>query len=141
MARAFTGGVELSGQVEIDDDTFFTASYTNTKTRDESTQLPLLRRPRHKFNLGLSRFIMDQQGQVSLNYRYVGDRSDFGGTLDEYGVLDASAWWQLSEDIRLFGRVDNLTDTSYQNVLGYQTAQISAYGGVTIEWGAGDSDE
>ena len=141
VARAFTGGLELSGQFELDEDTFFTASYTNTKTRDDSTGLPLLRRPRHKFNLGLSQFVMKQQGQVSLNYRFVGERDDFGGTLNDYGVLDAAAWWQISEDVRVFGRVDNLTDTKYQDVLGFQTARISAYAGVTIEWGAGDADE
>ena len=84
---------------------------------------------------------MEQQWQVSLNYRFVGERDDFGGTLNDYGVLDAAAWWQISEDVRVFGRVDNLTDTKYQDVLGFQTARISAYAGVTIEWGAGDADE
>ena len=50
IGSALTTGVEVSGQVELDSDTFLTASYTNTKTRDNDARNQLLRRPRHKFD-------------------------------------------------------------------------------------------
>lgn len=137
--RAFAGGVELSGRVELTEDLFLTSTYTNTKTRDESTGAELLRRPRHKFNFGVSQFLLDHKANVSLTARFSGDRTDFGGTLDEYFVLDASAWYQITKKVRLFTRVDNITDESYQEVLGYNTAGLSAYGGAVIEFG-GDDD-
>lgn len=138
IGSALTAGVEVSGQVELGPDTFLTASYTNTKTRDNGTRSELLRRPRHKFNATLSQFLLDKQAQVSLNMRFVGDRQDFGATLDEYFLVNASAWWQVSKNVRLFARVDNITDEQYEDVLGFNTADISAYGGVTIALGGYD---
>jgi vitamin B12 transporter len=140
IGSALTAGVEVSGQVELGPDTFLTASYTNTKTRDNGTQNELLRRPRHKFNATLSQFLCDKQAQVSLNMRFVGDRQDFGATLDEYFLVNASAWWQVSKNVRLFARVDNITDEQYEDVLGFNTADISAYGGVTIALGGYDDE-
>ena len=140
IGSALTAGVEVSGQVEFGPDTFLTASYTNTKTRDNDTQNELLRRPRHKFNATLSQFLCDKQAQVSLNMRFVGDRQDFGATLDEYFLVNASAWWQVSKNVRLFARVDNITDEQYEDVLGFNTADISAYGGVTIALGGYDDE-
>jgi vitamin B12 transporter len=135
IASALTAGVEASAQVELGPETFLLASYTNTKTQDNSTGNQLLRRPRHKANLSLSQFLSDRQAQVSLNLRFVGDRDDFGVTLDEYFLVNASFWYELSEDVRLFGRVDNITDEQYEDVFGFSSADISAYGGVSITLG------
>ena len=144
IGSALTAGVEVSGQVELDPDTFLTASYTNTKTRDNGTRDELLRRPRHKFDATLSRFLHDDQAQISINLRYVGARDDIGAagrtTLSEYCLLNASAWWQVSKNVRLFARVDNITDRQYEDVFGFNTADISAYGGVTIALGGGDEE-
>lgn len=135
VARALTAGVEVSALMELGPDTFFSASYTNTKTRDNDSGNQLLRRPRHKMNATLSQFLCDRQAQVSLNLRFVGDREDFGATLDEYFLVNASAWWQVADNVRLFARIDNITDEQYEDVLGFNTADISAYGGVTITLG------
>jgi vitamin B12 transporter len=131
--------------VELDPDTFLTASYTNTKTRDNGTRNELLRRPRHKFDATLSRFLCDHQAQVSMNLRYVGARDDFDATfarttLSEYFVLNASTWWQVSKNVRLFARVDNITDQQFEDVFGFNTADVSAYGGVTIALGGYDEE-
>ena len=133
--QALTAGVELSALIELGPDTFFSASYTNTKTRDNTTGTQLLRRPRHKVNATLSQFLCDRQAQVSLNMRFVGDREDFGATLDEYFLVNASAWWQVYDNVRVFARVDNITDEQYEDVLGFNTPDISAYGGVTVTLG------
>ncbi|MGZ0169956.1 MAG: TonB-dependent receptor plug domain-containing protein, partial [Planctomycetales bacterium] len=145
VGSALTAGVEVSGQVELDPDTFLTASYTNTKTRDNGTRNELLRRPRHKFDATLSRFLCDHQAQVSMNLRYVGARDDFDATfarttLSEYFVLNASTWWQVSKNVRLFARVDNITDQQFEDVFGFNTADVSAYGGVTIALGGYDEE-
>lgn len=145
IGSALTAGVEVSGQVELDSDTFLTASYTNTKTRDNDARNQLLRRPRHKFDATLSRFLLDHRAQISLNLRYVGAREDIGATfsrttLSEYFLLNASAWWQVSKNVRLFARVDNITDQQYEDVFGFNTADISAYGGVTIALGGYDGE-
>lgn len=135
VASALTAGVEVAAEVELGPDTFLLASYTNTKTRDNTTRAQLLRRPRHKANLTLSQFLSDRRAQVSLNLRFVGDREDFGVTLDEYFLVNASCWYQIADNVRLFGRLDNITDEQYADVFGFSTADFSAYGGVTITLG------
>ena len=73
---------------------------------------------------------------MSLALRYAGVREDFGGVrLDQYVVLDATGWYQLAENVRLFARVDNITDKSYQEAAGFRTAGLSAYGGFAIGLG------
>ena len=133
--RAYSAGVEVQGTFRWDVRTDINASYTNTKTLDESTQMPLLRRPRHKFNVGVNRRYLEDQASLSLNLRFLGDRQDFGTVLDEALILDIAGTLKLSERVKLFARIDNATDTEYEEVFSFQTARLSAYGGVVIEFG------
>jgi vitamin B12 transporter len=137
--RASSRGVEVTGEIELDDNTVLSGAYTWNEARDLVAGTDLLRRPRHKFNVSLGRYFADRKAYAALNWRYVGRRQDFLGfvigEVDSYSVLDASAWYQVSDNVRLFGRIDNLTDENYQDVFGFNTAQLSAYGGVTVTWG------
>ncbi|MHC4876760.1 MAG: TonB-dependent receptor plug domain-containing protein [Planctomycetota bacterium] len=140
--RASSRGVEVTGEIQLDEHTVLSGAYTWNRARDVGAGTDLLRRPRHKFNLSLGRFLLDRRAYAALNWRFVGHRTDFRGfvigDVDSYSVLDASAWYQLSDNVRLFTRIDNLTDADYQDVFGFNTAQLSAYGGVTVTWGGGE---
>ena len=133
--RAFSGGVEVLGSFRLTDQTNVTASYTNTKTRDESTQMPLLRRPRHKSHVGLDHRFWEDNANVSMNLRFNGDRNDFDTTLDEAMVLDLAGSVQLTDRVRAFVRVDNVTDARYEDVFAFRTPRLSAYGGFVVEFG------
>ena len=70
---------------------------------------------------------------------YVGEREDedFSDifnpvrvTLDSYILVNLSASVQMSEVFRISGRVENLLDEEYQEVLGYGTPGLSAYVGI-----------
>jgi vitamin B12 transporter len=71
---------------------------------------------------------------------YVGKRDDinpntFGRTeADDYVLLNLSGSYQLTEEVELFARGENLLDEDYQDVLGFQTAGASGYGGVRIRF-------
>ena len=49
-----------------------------------------------------------------------------------YTVFDLSAKYRVNDHVSVFGRVDNLFNTSYQEVQGYNTAGLSAYAGLTV---------
>ena len=140
--QANSRGVEVSGQVQVDEDTVLSGGYTFNHARDLTTGAYLPRRPRHKFNLSLGRYFMERRAYASLNWQYVGSRLDYTATgltgysdIDSYSILGASAWYEVSDSVRLFARVDNVTDTNYQDVFFFNTAPLSAYGGVTVTWG------
>lgn len=131
--RALATGVEIFALWQITDDTSVTGSYTRTDTEDRQTQRQLLRRPRDKFTLGINHTWLDQKANVSIYMRWISDRLDVGNaTVDEYFVVNASTRYDLSENVNLFARVDNLFDENYEEALGFTTAGISAYGGVEI---------
>ncbi|MFP6765637.1 MAG: TonB-dependent receptor, partial [Planctomycetaceae bacterium] len=135
ISQATSHGIELTGRLDLGPDTFLAGSYTHNETED-ATQSQLLLRPRNSAFVSLTQEFCDDQAAVSLALRYAGVREDFGGVrLDQYIVLDATGWYQLAEHVRLFARVDNITDKSYQEAAGFRTAGLSAYGGFAIGLG------
>ena len=56
--------------------------------------------------------------------------------LDDYLLVSLSASYRLNRNVELFGRVENLLDSDYEEVLGYSTAPISAFGGVRMTFEA-----
>jgi vitamin B12 transporter len=137
LSQASSHGIELTGRLELGPDTFVTAAYTHNETEDESTKTQLLLRPRNSAFVSLTQEFCDDQAAVSLGLRYAGVRQDFGGVrLDKYVVLDATGWYQLAENVRLFARVDNVADVDYQEAAGFRTPGLSAYGGFAIGLGA-----
>jgi vitamin B12 transporter len=49
-------------------------------------------------------------------------------------VLDLSVSYDASDTFELYGRVQNATDELYQEVIGYNTAERSIYGGVRLRF-------
>ncbi|MEE8546512.1 MAG: TonB-dependent receptor, partial [bacterium] len=72
---------------------------------------------------------------------YVGKRDDYDFStfpatrveLGAYTLVNASATVELGEKITLTGRIGNLFDEDYEEVLGYGTFGVSAYVGVKAE--------
>ncbi len=127
-------------------------SYTYTDTEAEGSPAGfglspgsrLLRRPRHKAALDLAGRFASGRGRATLGGVYVGERADIDpvsfAVVDapDHVVLNLALSYDLPRGVRLFGRVDNLLDEEYQDVLGFGTAGFSAYGGVAFRWQAKD---
>jgi len=106
-------------------------SYTYTEAVDKETGEQLLRRPKHKANLGVN-FRLLKKANVNLNLIYVGKRFDLFPVptrteADAYTLFNLAASYRLTKNIEIFGRIDNLLDEEYEAVLGYGTAGRSAY--------------
>jgi vitamin B12 transporter len=71
---------------------------------------------------------------VTLSGTVVGARTNSatsGKLYPGYYRLDAYASYAMSDSVKLFGRIDNLTNNVYQDPVGYNAAGISAYVGLT----------
>jgi vitamin B12 transporter len=108
-------------------------TYTYTATRDGSTNDQLLRRPRNKAGVVLA-FQPDKDADLRLDYRYVGERKDYGGTLPSYSLVNLSASRAWTPGVTGFVRVENLFDRMYEEVTGYGTAGRSLYAGLTVSF-------
>ena len=134
VGRADMQGVELEATaVLIPSRLTLTGTYTYTDARDAATGLALARRPAHSGAATLS--WSGRSGlEASLTATYVGDRFDGSGEttpMPAYTRLDLAASYPLNPHTRIFGRVENLTNVTYQDPAGYNTAGLSAYAGLT----------
>ncbi|MCI0431534.1 MAG: TonB-dependent receptor, partial [Rhodospirillales bacterium] len=110
--------------------------HTWLKTEDENTGEDLVRRPRHKLNLDVA-FTPVDAVTLTLGVLYVGKRDDFDAVTferieeDGYTVFTVAASWQVLENLRLFGRVENLLDEDYENPNGFDQPGLGAFVGLS----------
>ena len=65
-----------------------------------------------------------------MTARYNDEEQDPSGVVDDWWRIDLSATYAATENIELYGRIENLLDEEYQQVLGYGTPGLSASVGV-----------
>ena len=137
--KATSRGLELTGRYTGTVGTTLRAYYTLTDSKDHESDEQLLRRPRHSGGI-----VLDQRVRpgidLNLSFRFSGERrdNDFSTwpatpvTLDSYGIVNVAANWKITPNIQVFGRIDNLLDAEYEEILGYGTVGIAGYVGVRV---------
>jgi vitamin B12 transporter len=137
--KANTNGIEISILLNPVKDLYTEFSYVYTNAIDESDDSRLLRRPPHKGTINL-RYRPIPKTQTYLSVRIVGDRNDLAFIdfssrrvlLDTYTVVDLAVSYTVSDMLTLKGRVENLSDKEYEEIVGYYSPRRSLYGGVEI---------
>jgi vitamin B12 transporter len=138
VANAMTQGLELSASYELHG-WIASGSYTYLDTEDEATGLRLFRRPKHSVTFRASYEAEKwgvSAGLVGLGNRLETDFSVFPSTnvLNEgFGKLDLAAHYRILKSLNLRGRIENVTDSDYQEILGFPSPGISFYGGIEFE--------
>ena len=122
-------GIENLASLDLMDKIKMNYTYTYLKTKDETTQRRLLRRPRNKHTLSLTLTPIENLN-CNLSYLYVGDRKDVGYvTVKRYHKVDLSTRYVINENFEVHGRIENLLNQGYQEINGYGTPGISFYAG------------
>ncbi len=137
-------GVEVSARWQVLPYLSIGGAYTWLDARDDVGQ-PEIRRARNTARVDLSYGFGDGRGNLTLAASYNGRTPDIAFqlpffdqtrvTLGDYWLLTAAASWKLKPGVEIFGRVENLLDEQYQEVYGFDTPGIAAYGGVKITLG------
>jgi vitamin B12 transporter len=108
------------------------AGVTAQDPRDLDTDRRLVRRARVFGHVAVTRDF--GPWQWGGNLRVSGNREDrFQGTpvrLAGYGVLDLTAAYAVSPQVKLFGRMENVLDRRYETVFGYRQAGRGVFVGV-----------
>lgn len=137
VARAHSYGFESQAALGLPLGLSLEANYTYAESKDESTNMALLRRPRHAAGF-LGKWTWRKLDSF-VRYRYKGSRPDvdptsFARITDAaYDVVDWGGSWRFSDYLKLQGRVENLLDRKYEEVAGYGTPELSFYLGVSGE--------
>jgi vitamin B12 transporter len=141
VASAKTEGWEMSFKYELMKGLDFRGQYTMTVTRaygvpgsPENTRLP--RWPYDQATLGVTYQPVDA-ARINVDYRFVGARNnDASNTPSQrqgsFGVINVSATYDVTKNWQAFGRVDNLLNEKYEEILNFGTPIRSVYGGVKV---------
>lgn len=123
------------------------AAYTWLDARDDQG-LAEIRRARDSGRLDATLAFAGGRGTVTMAAIYNGRTPDFAFglptfetvrvELDDYWLASLSARYKLQPGVEVFGRVENLLDARYQEVYGFETAGIAAYGGLKLTFGGED---
>lgn len=116
--------------------------YTYTKSTNDADGAQLIRRPKNKIS-GLASFEPADRVNASLSVTHVGSRDDFNFDvpfpqapirvrLDPYTLVALGASYQFSDVWRVFGRVENLFDEEYEEVLFFGTPGRAVYAGFRL---------
>jgi vitamin B12 transporter len=129
--RTRTRGLELEVDWRLAKALRGSIAYTLTDAVDIRTGDELLRVPRHK---GTAVIDWTPASPLTLSASVIvnGREADFPAPNAAFVRLDLRAAWALSERFELYGRVENATDTDYQDVSGYGEPGASAFGGLRV---------
>jgi len=136
-ARSRSEGVEAELAGELAPGLRGYASYSFTRSINRQTGKDLARRPRHAFSTGLDWTTPLADLKLGADLRVVSDSFDDAGNvtrLDGFALVTLRASLPVTEDLDLFGRIENLGNTRYQTVAGYGTYRRSAYAGLRARW-------
>lgn len=143
-------GVEVSASLRPIDGLTISGSYTYLDAAG-GDGLAEVRRPEHSGSVNVSYAFLEGRGLVNLGVVYNGRMDDIAFdaftfaqqrvSLREYTVVNLSAHYDVTENVRLFGRVENLLDEDYQEVFGFESAPVAAFGGVRIKLGGVSDNE
>ncbi|MEE8556759.1 MAG: TonB-dependent receptor, partial [Myxococcota bacterium] len=146
--RSRAHGVEATLAIEPVRSLRLTGSYTYTHTEVQGTPAGfgitegsrLLRRPTHKANFEIIWQFLEGRGELSANVLYVGNRRDLDPetfaavTADDYTTVGLAGRFDVTDWLEVYARVENLLDEDYEDVLGFSTAGVSAYGGIRLRY-------
>ena len=133
IAEVESEGVEVSARWVLHEYFEIQADYARIEATDGNGS-PLRRLPKHSGDLLLD---FDPPGAFTstLLVRYNGSESDGGGVkLDAWTRVDVNARYELSERFEVYGRIENLSDVHYQQILGYGTPGRSGWLGARWQY-------
>lgn len=133
-------GIESFASAAVTDELKVRVDYTTTHTRDETTNLGLLRRPGNKTSVAaiwtplnqlmLSATVVHVSSWVDVNR----DTAVFIPRLDapSYTTVNLAANYNVTKNVTVFARADNMFNYQYQNPYGFLRPGLGVYGGLRI---------
>ena len=129
-------GIEASLSLRLSEQWRVDAAYTYLHSEENGE--PEVRRPEHIASLNVAWRSMDNRFGASLTVRYNGEQKDFqftplGSTrvtLDSYTLVNLGADYRINDRWQVYGRIENLFDTEYQEVFSFLSPGRAFYAGV-----------
>jgi vitamin B12 transporter len=138
IGRATTEGTENFVAATITDRIRVRADYTFARTVDATTGLELLRRPKDKWSANV---IWNPIDPLTISATVLHTGSFVDGNRDfsiprllapAYTIVNVAADYVITDQVKVFGRVDNLFNVHYQNPTGFLQPSLGVFAGVRV---------
>ena len=136
VGNAITEGTESFVTFNIIDRVKVRADYTVTRAVDTDTGLQLERRPKEKFSvttiwnpidpLTLSATVLSVSDWIDVSR----DGSQTGIVAPGYTIVNLRADYAINDQLKVFGRIDNVANVHYQNPTGFLAPGLGVFGGI-----------
>jgi vitamin B12 transporter len=136
-------GVELGLTFRPIEGLALRSAYTFTDGED-ATGATLVRRPRHVASFNANYAFLEGKANLNLGVVYNGRQRDFAYDaatfartsvpLKSYMLVSVAASYKVQQNAEIYGRIENLFDKTYEEVLTYDAPGRAAYGGVKISF-------
>lgn len=136
LERTLTKGLEAEAKAQLTDSLDLRATYAWTDAIDAVTGLELYRAPEHSGSVSVG--WTHGPAQALLTVRAEGDQADIDpalfarATRDGFVTADLAGSYEIADGVEITGRVENLNDEDFQEVLGYGEPGRTAYVGLRI---------
>lgn len=128
--RAKNTGAELTAQTEVFGlDVGSTMTWQNPKDRETGDQLA--RRAKFFGTLNVSKTY--GKWYLGGDLQYTGHRPDGDHDLGSYTLVNLNARYNVTKEVSLYARIENLFDKEYETVYGYNQMDRAAYVGVNVK--------
>ncbi len=107
------------------------ANFTHQSAIDVSTGSQLVRTPANIAALNVTTYPTEALA-VGGSVIWNDDETDSAGLVQDWYRVDVRSSYQLNDEVELFGRVENLLDEQYQDILGFGTPGISGFVGIRV---------
>ncbi len=139
VGKARTQGVEAFVELKPWDTFSLRVDYTYTDARDRTSHEPLVRRPRHAIDVAASWTpLPGWTWGAELTHRSGRTDRDFSQFpspithMEAYRTLRFTMSYDITDGVRVFGRVENVFNKNYDDPLGFQAPRVGAYAGVRL---------
>ena len=136
VARARAQGVELGLMMRPTDSLTFAANYTLVDAENRDNDLVLARRPRNSVNASVDydwAFGLKTGATIS-HVSSSFDNASNSRSIEGYVLVDLRAAMPITDNIELYGRVENLFDEEYETIFRFGTPGRSAFAGVRLSY-------
>lgn len=138
-------GLEVAARLQVTHALEVGAAYTNLDAVDSAGLLEI-RRPEHAGRVDVNYSFAGGRGNLHAAAIYNGEMDDLTFRqalpfdrvrvmLDDYLLVNLAGSYEIREGVELFGRVENMFDEDYEEIYGYGTAPVAAFGGIRVTLG------
>jgi vitamin B12 transporter len=139
IQRVKAEGVELELNARPTETLELAANYSFVDSRDKSPGMTfdnlVARRPRNQLNVSVD-WTSPIKLKLGASLRIVGDSYDDNANakpLDGYALASIRASYPLTQNLELYGRIENLFDTDYEVAKDYSVLGRAAYAGFRLK--------